>query len=469
MPAPHVRALGAAGALLVIVAAALYAFDTRGTAHRASPDLVRRSRHHRHRDKARAAVVAEPSPPPPPRGLSTASALSWLEPLDVLKCGRWPNASRLVQHLAELGVDSAQRFGWSCSAFSRRLEMHRPRHERVTPASCARWCEAQVDPTDAIQGKWCCAWAEDGHGEGTCSWADGTAVVKDVGCQAPGRHSPSRGTAECVHPLAYEACSFAAGFERLDGFGCRDDSRTRSAHALDAGSFNACSQLCVAQSGCGYFAFSAAAARCGGAACKLYEACRATRRPLPGAWRTYRRTSMASAVWPTQAGAPLGMRVPSHSGSDEGASGAAEALARPGGGAAAGAGAEYACDTSDGKRMGDAMRMGGEWPNACSQICLPNAFWGPAQRRGVVGGSCKASGCGTFVAARKYAGGAARARAVGVRGPTRRARRCAAGEAGGRGGEKPTLRARRARRASPRPCGAWHRPPPPLANPRLAH
>jgi len=51
------------------------------------------------------------------------------------------------------------------------------------------------------------------------------------------------------------------------------------------------------------------------------------------------------------------------------------------------------------------MNIGGEEsPDTCSQICLPVAFWGPAEKRGVTHGHCKDNGCRTFKAAEKFAG-----------------------------------------------------------------
>jgi hypothetical protein len=54
---------------------------------------------------------------------------------------------------------------------------------------------------------------------------------------------------------------------------------------------------------------------------------------------------------------------------------------------------EYDCP--DGK-MQDAMKLDGDGPGLCSQICLSHSLFGIAKRHGVVQGTCHASGFNKF-------------------------------------------------------------------------
>jgi hypothetical protein len=220
--------------------------------------------------------------------------------------------------------------------------------------------------------------------------------------------------------LAYQACALAPNFEPMTaGVGCKRDRRGSLA-LISAKSANMCSQRCDATESCFAFGFSAIEQLCGRPSCQLLELCRPEAQPERGAtkgsdWVYYKRSLSAvnyavlgrneppiyvPAGWPQQLGDPIGQLVnpklvpqPTSSYSQMSKLGVKVDPA-----------IEYECDTSDGKRLNDTINFGGDWPNSCSQICLPTAYLKPAIKRGVIRGRCEDNGCTDFVATRTYMG-----------------------------------------------------------------
>jgi len=55
---------------------------------------------------------------------------------------------------------------------------------------------------------------------------------------------------------------------------------------------------------------------------------------------------------------------------------------------------EYQCPSN---KKQDAIKIDGDGPNTCSQICLPHHLWGIARRNGVIEGNCKDWGYTNFL------------------------------------------------------------------------
>ncbi|KAJ1620763.1 hypothetical protein T492DRAFT_1128869 [Pavlovales sp. CCMP2436] len=194
----------------------------------------------------------------------------------------------------------------------------------TTPKACAKWCAAVHSPDLAVEGQWCCEWVPTRSG-GKCAWTDGSAAYVSW-CRGS---SPAK-------PLAFEACSLAAGFLPLHSHdGCRR-SYGSIAEFL-AVSVNACSQRCKATPKCTVFGFKAKAypASLLWGACQLFDTCagqfpgelgyvffvKGELEPLPALTVISRRgrskaanaQPMRSPVtlrgWPTQVGLPLGQVI----------------------------------------------------------------------------------------------------------------------------------------------------------------
>lgn len=344
------------------------------------------------------------------QSMEAESTLSWLPAGSDVRCGEWPSDAYEAK-LEALGVRT-EGLGWQCADYTTTDTLNPKKSKKyggeVTPAACKAWCSEEHDPSDAVTGEWCCQYTPSSRGAGgECTWTDGAAIYTQAECV-------QRGGA-CEKPLAYEACSFAGQFAPLAPLTCKRGERNGLLGSFKAPTLNSCSQLCASMnatsSGCAAFGYSDHEALCGRYSCELFFQCKAASKPSDDGFEFYGKkprasgarlalsstaTSLAArARFPEQMGAPLGMVVYARAAPPVLALGASPKFSES---------VEYECDPSNGKKADDAMKIAGDWINSCSQICLPKAFWGPAAKRGVVHGKCKENGCGTFVAARKYAG-----------------------------------------------------------------
>jgi hypothetical protein len=333
------------------------------------------------------------------------STMSWAAPsTGAPSCGRWPTAET-EEYLTKIGVDT-DGLGWQCA--ESKIKDKWSTTELVTPAACQAWCEASHDPSSATTGRWCCQWTPSrGGGGGECVWSNGLALYTNTRCVPGARHEA------CAKPLAYEACSLASAFVAMpQDAGCRHGGRG-SLGLVAAKNANECSRMCEAsKEGCTAFAFSAKESMCARPSCELYSQCRSvSTKGKKDDFVYYNQradAALRSALapeqtpgWPQELGRPLGEVVdPKLVPKEQDMLSALSSL----GASNFDPEVEYECDGTDGKKATDAMNLGGDWPNSCSQICLPKAFWGPAAKRGVVHGHCKDNGCSTFVATRKYVG-----------------------------------------------------------------
>ncbi|KAG8465729.1 hypothetical protein KFE25_005299 [Diacronema lutheri] len=347
-------------------------------------------------------------------------SLSWLPADSGISCGGWPTDS-FEEKLRGMDVDTSG-LGWQCADGTTEDKLNkRTVSGEITKEVCKTWCDSQHNASQAVQGKWCCQWTPSSRSGGECTWSNGMRVYTQAKCVMQG--------GVCVKPLAYEACSFAGEFEPKQGK-CKRGSRAGLLGAYKAPTLNACSQLClstITASACDTFAFSMREQACGRSSCELYSGCRNENRPSETDatfdWYAKKPTpSRASMLgsssgdmsadadgstdrWPEQLGEPLGLRVdPNHAPPSPALLAVMGAMGARVGAPAFSPTEEYQCDTESGRKADNAANFGGDWPNSCSQICLPTAFWGPAAKRGVQRAKCKENGCNVFVAARKYAG-----------------------------------------------------------------
>lgn len=277
--------------------------------------------------------------------------------------------------------------------------------------ACARWCEAEFPPVQATEGAWCCLWTPTPRGA-ICSWTAGLAVYEEIACMndalldsravvinqaAEYEVNPQRADAEarpasedCAESLAYEACALP------DDFGPAAEPCQPGSHRLAlvrAHTAAECLQSCSVVDGCAHVAYSARYSTC-----ELHSKCHRASGDDGDVWEWFSRLSPYERAnqppAPVTLGAPLGAA--------HGAGAGPRTVAPLG--VKFDPTVPYKCDTSRGKHIVDAFKPSGDEPDTCSQICLPTAYWGAAQDRGVLRGSCADNGCSQFVEVRKWAG-----------------------------------------------------------------
>lgn len=310
--------------------------------------------------------------------------MAWALPVGSAACGEWPQASTR-QHLAYLGVRGARSMGWSCEGGTRRVDGPHVAQSvpEVSTQSCASWCEQNFPPAHSIEGQWCCAWTPSPRGP-SCSWTDGFPAYGPMPhCDKPQPAALARPAArssraqpdesECVEALAYSACALAVETDEP----CTPGKRALAVLRADAATD--CSESCAAVDGCAYAAYNAEFSTC-----ELHSKCRpANGRSRSGGvdeargeWEWFAQLPLARSnePQPQTLHLPTGL-APAEPGRRQrgGRHGSSEEAAVLH--ASLDTTVPYHCDTSNGKRSADAFKAGGDSPDTCSQICLPNGFW----------------------------------------------------------------------------------------------